>query len=49
VSTASAAVVTVSTEPEIAPEESGPIDDRTREEIKEQEDEDIYSIKNFSI
>lgn len=34
--------------PEPAPEDNKPIDDRTKQEIKEDEDE-IYSIKNFSL
>ena len=34
--------------PEQAPEDAKPIDDRTKEEVKEDEDE-LYSIKNFSL
>jgi ParB family chromosome partitioning protein len=49
VSTATAAVITVSTEPESALEDAGPVDDRTLEEKKQDEDEDIYSVRNFSI
>ena len=34
--------------PEVAPEENKPIDDRTKQEVQEDEDE-LYSIKNFSL
>lgn len=33
----------------VAPEDSGPVDDRSPVEQKQEEDEDIYSVKNFSI
>ncbi len=37
-----------STMPETAPEDKGPIDDRTKTEVQEDE-EALYSIKNFSL
>jgi hypothetical protein len=35
--------------PEVKSEDSQPVDDRSPIEQKQEEDEEIYSIKNFSI